>query len=176
MPKTVSTEVEQAESDRARVMGKLKKVAELVARSPSLTGVMLESLELWITTFLEAHEAQRGTEREARWAKFESSQPRNALKTINELSLPSRFTGALLRKYPGYSYHPGLLDTTVPGYHRPHLLAGDIIQYSREEMVRLMGQGSAATMKAVESALAKHGLYIGTPSRDWIDYEQRLVF
>lgn len=177
MSKTTPTEVEQAESDRARVMSKLKKVADLVARSPSLTGALLESLDRWLTTFLEAHEAQRGTEREARWAKFESSQPRNALKTVHELNLPPRFVAAFLfRKYPCYGYRAGLLDTTVPGYHRPHVLAGDITQFNREEMIRLMGQGSATTMRAAEAALAKHGLQIGTTSPGWIDYEQRLVF
>lgn len=177
MSKRAITEVEQAESQRSQVMTKLKKVADLVAKSPSLGGPLLERLDLLLITFLEAHEAQRSSEREARWAAFEASQSRNALRTVHELGLPPRFLGAfLVRKYPSYPSRGGLPDTTMPGYHRPHVLAGDITQFNREEILRLMGQGSAGTMKAAEAALDRYGLRLGISLPGWIDFEQRSEF
>lgn len=177
MQKTKAHEAEQPDTRRAQVMSKLKKVAELVARSPSLSDELLERLDCLLITFLEAYDAQRSYEREARWAKFEASQTRNTLKTVHELGLPPRFLGAfLMRKYPSYNVHTGLPDATVPGYHRRYLLAGDLVQYSREDISRLIGHGGASTMKAAEAALEKYGLHLGVAAPHWVDFEKRAEF
>lgn len=164
------------ESRRAQAMQSLQKVARVVTSDPNVPSELLDQIDVFAQDLLKAYEKFRSTDFELKWSRFEAQQPKNLLKTVHELGLPKRFIDTVVYgKYSSYTSHCGY-QYDNPNERRQHMLAGDLIQLTREEIVKTYTNVSPGLMKDVATALAKHGLVLGSQPARWIALEERLKF